>query len=491
MTAPTLDQWLRTHAAHQPGKTALRFEGQSWTYAALDDWVTRLAGGLSRSLKRGQRIACLGHNTPHQIALFFAAARLGLMVVPMNWRLSPGELGYVLDNADAALLVYGPDCAEVAHQIAAGTPAMAESDLPLADHTPPQGASTDPFLIVYTSGTTGRPKGAVLTQEAVFWNALNALHAQDLTPEDHILNVLPLFHVGGINIQVMPTFFTGGTVTLHRGFDPGRALSALEDEGITTTVCVPTMMRALMSLPDWDTARLPKMRLLTTGSTDVPVDILKAVNARGLPMVQVYGATETGPIATYQRGPEAAATLGSIGRAAAHAQVRLSRPDGSVCDVEEPGELWLKGPNLFDAYWKNPTATAEAFQDGWFKTGDVARQDANGLYWFVSRLKHVIISGGENIYPAEIERILASLPGLREAAVVGRPDERWGEVPVVVAVGESALRGDILSACAAQLARYKQPKDVIFVDALPRNALGKVVIEDVRALAYNQSEPAQ
>ncbi|MEM9341575.1 MAG: AMP-binding protein [Pseudomonadota bacterium] len=491
----TIDAWLENHATHQPEKTALRFEGASWTYRDLQDWVAALASHLSREygLARGDRIAFLGANSAAEVALFFAAARLGLMIVPLNWRLAPDELGYIVSNAGARLLVHSASFADLADDVARGTKARtANADLDFADlpkgEAVPQGALKDPFLIVYTSGTTGRPKGAVLTQEAVFWNALISLHAHDFTPDDHILNVLPLFHVGGINIQMMPCFYVGGTVTLHVRFDPSAIITALSEGGITTAVFVPTMMRALMGTDTWQTAKFPNLRMLNTGSTDVPVDILEAVNARGIPMVQVYGATETGPIATYQRAEEAGRTIGSIGRPGAHMEVKVMSPDGIECAPDVPGEIWVKGPNNFSYYWQNPQATAASLQDGWFKTGDVARRDVHGLLWFVSRLKHVIISGGENIYPAEIERLLMQLPGLREVAVVGRPDPRWGEVPVIVAAIEEDGPSEevILATCDTRIAKFKRPKDVALVQALPRNAMGKVLVDEVRKIAAAQ-----
>ena len=485
----TLDAWLDTHAAHQPNKVALNFEGQSWTYPQLRGWVTDLAAGLASvyGLKRGDRIAFLGQNSAIEVALFFAAAKLGLILVPLNWRLATDELSYIVGNAGARLLVYGAAFEDVAKTVASDASVSAtcsEDELPRGGPIPVTAALADPYLLVYTSGTTGRPKGAVLTQEAVLWNALTSQHAHDFTAEDHVLNVLPLFHVGGINIQMMPCFFVGGTVTMHARFDPGETIDALETGGVTTTLCVPTMMQALLAHPRWDSAAFPALRMLNTGSTDVPVSILEAVNARGVPMVQVYGATETGPIATYQRASEARDTVGSIGRPGAHIQVRIVAEDGSECPVNTPGEIWIKGPNTFSYYWQNAQATAAALEDGWFKTGDVARRDENGLLWFIGRLKHVIISGGENIYPAEIERILMQLPGLQEVAVVGRPDSRWGEVPVVVAAIESdgPTEDVIFAACRQSIAKFKQPKDVVLVDALPRNAMGKVVVDDLRAL---------
>lgn len=490
----TIDSWLAAHAAHQPDKIALRFAGDSWSYAALHDWVERLASSLYHALelRRGDRVAFYGHNSATEIALFFAAAKLGLMVAPLNWRLAIEELRHIVGDSDAKALIYGPEFAQEAEAVTDGLSVrLAASDSNLMQRgdvqkSPTPAASlSDPFLLVYTSGATGRPKGAVLTQEAVLWNALTSLHAHDFTAEDHVLNVLPLFHVGGINIQTTPCLFVGGTVTLHPGFDPEAAVAALANEGVTTTVFVPTMMREVMARSDWDMSTFKTMRMLNTGSTDVPVDILRAVNDAGVPMVQVYGATETGPIASYQKAAEAADTVGSIGRPAAHVQVKIARPDGETCETGEAGEIWVKGPNNFTEYWRDPATTAAALQDGWFKTGDMAWRDEAGLLWFVGRRKHVIISGGENIYPAEIERLLDKLPGLREAAVVGRPDARWGETPVVVAAVEPGgpTAADILAACEGRIARFKRPKDVVFVDALPRNALGKVVIEGVRQMA--------
>jgi len=492
MTSRTqsIDSWLATHAAHQPNKTALRYEGQAWSYTELNTWVRRLATGLASEygIARGDRIACLGHNSASQLALFFAAARLGAIVVPLNWRLAADELQYILDDVTPRLLVVGPACAPLAQDLRV-EPTCREEELPQSGETTGGGQLADPLLIVYTSGTTGRPKGAVHTQEAVFWNAVISQHAHDFTAHDHVLNILPLFHLGGINIQVMPALFVGATVTLHSGFDPRKTLAALGSDGITTTVCVPTVMRALMSLPEWPVTVFPAFRLMNTGSTDVPVDILRDVNARGIPMVQVYGATETGPIATYQRAEEAASSLGSIGRPAAHCEVQIRNDEGRICDLGRPGEIWVRGPNNFARYWQNTEATKAALVDGWFKTGDIGRVDADGLIWFVGRTKHVIISGGENIYPAEIERILSVIPGVREVVVVGRPDPKWGEVPVVVAsvVDGGPDHARLLAACDGPIARFKRPKDIVFVDELPKNALGKVVIEEARQMAVRSN----
>lgn len=491
----TIDSWLTTHANHRPYHPALHCDGDSFSYKQLLQRVDEVAGGLTSELglSRGDPIAFLGHNSAAEVILLFAAAKLGLIFIPLNWRLAPAELNYIINDCSAKYLFHGQECSDQAAQALAGlnTVAVSTSDKlqsyqQSAAQVTPAAELADPYFIVYTSGTTGRPKGAVHTQEAVLWNAIISTHAHDFTPNDHVLNVLPLFHIGGISIQMLPCFFIGGTVSLHTAFDPVKVLDSVVNDGVTTSVWVPTMLRALLALPQWATLNSPSLRLINTGSTDVPVELLERINATDVPIVQVYGTTETGPISTYQRAAEARATQGSIGRCGAHTQVRIVRDGDSDCGVGESGEIWVKGPNNFSHYWNNPEATAEALVDGWFRTGDVAFQDKNGLYWFSGRSKHVIISGGENIYPAELERIVNRLPGIVEAAVVGRSDEKWGEVPVVVAVvGDSGLTQEsILDVFTDQVARFKQPRDVVFVNELPKNAMGKVLVDATRKLLH-------
>ncbi|MEM7438216.1 MAG: AMP-binding protein [Pseudomonadota bacterium] len=487
----TIDSWLETHATHQPEKPALICDTEVWTYAEFATRVRHMAARLvhDHGLQRGDRIAYLGHNSPAEVALMFAAARAGLMLIPLNWRLASDELTYIAQNADVQAFFHGSEMAETATGVAAGlgltslemTDALMLAGAPAA----PSGDLTDPFLLVYTSGTTGRPKGAVLTQEAVFWNALISGHAHDFSSKDRVLNMLPLFHVGGINIQMMPCFYAGGTVVLMRSFNPSEGIDLLETAEVSVALVVPTVMRALFADPGWASAKLPDVRLLAIGSTDVPVDILASIHARDIPMIQIYGATETGPVTTYQKAPEAHATQGSIGRPGQHVSIRIVDPQGQDCPTDEAGEIWVKAPNIFSHYWRNADATQAALVDGWFRTGDVARRDQSGLLWFVGRLKHVIISGGENIYPAEIERILAPLDGVAEVAVVGRKNERWGQIPVILAnvSPDGPTAEDLIAACDGKIARFKMPKDVVFVPALPRNALGKVLFEDACRMA--------
>jgi fatty-acyl-CoA synthase len=338
-----------------------------------------------------------------------------------------------------------------------------------------------PLLLCYTSGTTGLPKGAVLSARTLICNAWNAQHMHALTAADRVLTVLPLFHVGGLNIQTLPALRAGAEVILLPRFEPLATLAAIESRRPSLTVQVPATLQALQALPQWAHSDLSSLRAVTTGSTDVPRDLLESWHARGVPVIQVYGATETGPVAIYQRLAEAWSTLGAIGRCGQHTEIRLIRADGRDCTVDEPGEILVRGDHVISHYWRH--ANPQAFSAGWFHTGDVAQIDSHGVYWFKDRIKNVIISGGENIYPAELERILREVPTLREAAVVGRPDPHWGAVPVAVVVPRVTPfdPATIRQALAGRVARYKWPKDIVVVEALPRTALGKVDVAALRA----------
>ena len=337
-------------------------------------------------------------------------------------------------------------------------------------------------MIVYTSGSTGQPKGVVLAQDAVIANAAMSVEAHGLTPEDTVLNVLPIFHVGGLNILPTPAFSIGASVMLHPSFDPA---AMVRDLGrVQAAITVPTVLNALLALPEWAAADLCALRCLSIGSTDVPMGLIRQVHARGIPLVQIYGATETAPFAIYQTHADAMATEGSIGREGTACAIRLVTAEGQDAGIGQPGEIWVRGTNILRRYWNDPVLTAQAITDGWFHTGDVATCDAQGQYHFADRIKHIIISGGENIYPAEIERLLRVHPAIAEVAVVGVPDAKWGETPVVVAVRCADVgEAELLAMLDGSLARYKHPRRVIFVDALPRNAMGKVRADAVRAMA--------
>ena len=479
------------NAAFKPEKVALRFEGATISYAALSWRIERAAAALAQvhGVAAGDRVAVLAYNHPDTLVLLYACARLGAMLVPLNWRLAGPELAWVIEDAEPALLAADDAFADAAAGLAGDAPRLPV--LGLGDGAgslgeliaaageggqASEGRLSDPLLVVYTSGTTGRPKGAVLTGEALVWNGAMSGHMHGLTSDDHVLTTLPFFHVGGLNIQTTPALHHGATVTIHPRFAPADTLVAIAAERPTLTVLVPATMAAVLAEPGFASADLSSLRAVTTGSTYVPQPLVDGFEARGVPVLQVYGATETCPISIYTR-LGGARPPGSAGWPGLFCEARILDEAGRGVPDGVSGEIWLRGPQILSGYWRNEAATRESLVDGWFRTGDVAARDPSGAFHVHDRMKNVVISGGENVYPAEIERVLLEHPAVAECAVIGRPDPRWGEVPVayVVPRAGAACTADALSAhVLAQLARFKAPKDYVFAEDLPKSALGKV-----------------
>ncbi len=498
--------WIDRHASFQPDKPAIRFSGETLTYSGLAARIEKMAAVLAGEFgaRPGDRIAWLGYNHPDLLVLLFAAARLGLIVVPLNWRLAAPEHAFILQNAGVKAVIAqkqflealaGEILPEGCRRVVIDGPhesADTLGDLVAAAGKAPEraGRIEDPLLLVYTSGTTGRPKGAVLTQNAIAWNAVNAIHMHDMTAHDRVLTVLPMFHVGGLNIQTTPALHLGATVSLHERFEPGAFLRAVKAERPTLTVLVPATIAAVTGHADWEKTDIGSLRAIATGSMIVPDEMIEAIHARGVPVIQVYGSSETAPIAIYQRIEKAQSTVGSMGRVGLHTAVRIVDSDDNDLGPGVPGEILVRGPHVASGYWDDADETAKAFTDGWFRTGDVAEYDANGDYWFRDRIKNVIISGGENIYPAEAERLLREVDGVAECCIVGRPDPRWGAVPVAVVVANrgSVTREEIARHFEGRLARFKHPRDVVFVAELPKNAMGKVRIDEVSRIVAKATE---
>ncbi len=476
-----LSHWIERHARFAPGAVAIRFEGREITYAQLAQRVASAASVLAaRGVRQGDAVAYLGLNHPAALVLVFACARLGAMFVPLNWRLAPPELARVVADCPPRVLLVEP---AFSNTLPGGTDIRALEE---PAGMPPPAAGTDdmPLLLCYTSGSTGAPKGVVLPQRALFWNAVNSTHMHDLTSADRILTTLPLFHVGGLNILTTPALHAGASVTLHARFDPQAALEAIERERITLTVLVPAQLTAMMELSAWKRADLSSLRMITTGSTIVSGSFIRKVSARGVPVIQVYGSTETCPVAAYVRAADALRKAGSAGSAALHCELKVAGEDGAELPAGRDGQILVRGPNVASGYWRAPQETARAFEDGWYHSGDVGHLDAEGHLYVVSRLKDLIISGGENIYPAEVESVLLECPEVEEACVVGRPDARWGEVvaaAVVLKAGCRMSEAEAIALFQGRIARYKHPREVRFLERLPRSALGKIQREAVRA----------
>jgi len=479
------------NAAFAPDKTAIAFEGERLSYAAFAARIEGTATALKQELGvgRGDRIAILSLNRPDYLVLLYACARLGAMLVPLNWRLAIAEQLFILTDAGAKVLVLEQAFEGILPELPTGTSVVGldfgppggtllESLLARSDgNRNPHTDLSCPLLIVYTSGTTGRPKGAVLRQEALFWNGVMSQHMHNMTSDDHVLTVLPFFHVGGLNIQTTAALQLGATVTIHARFTPDTALAAIERERPTLTVMVPAIIQAVSEHPAWTTTDLSSLKAVATGSTIVPPHLIERFVARGVPVLQVYGSTETCPIAVYTRLGGDLSRAGSTGLAGLCCEAKVIDQAGNNAPVGTPGEIAVRGPNVFFEYWGNANATRDALHDGWYRTGDIGACDADGYFWVRDRKKNMIISGGENVYPAEVERVLLEHPDVSECAVIGRPDLRWDEVPVAYIIPRSGCRpeaDDLRAHLQAQLARFKVPRDIVFVTDLPRTALGKV-----------------
>ena len=506
-----LADWIAANARRTPDKVALRFEGEALSYAALAQRVDQIAAALAASgLTRGDCVAWLGLNSPAMLATLFACARLRTLFMPLNWRLAPSEHRAMLQDCPPTLLCV--DACFAAASAAQGIAPVGTRRIALggADGTvasgwigwdafidagrasAPRGEAIGahaPLLLCWTSGSTGRPKGVLLTQDALTANADASVDMHAMTADDRVLTTLPLFHVGGLNIQTTPALRAGCTVTLDARFDADATFDAIARDRITLTVLVPAQLETMTAHPRWATADLSSLRMISTGSTLVPERLIRAVHARGVPLVLVWGATETAPIAACLQAGDAMRKAGSTGRAAAGCELRIVDAAGRDVAPGASGEILVRGRNVMSGYWHDETASANALADGWFHSSDSGHFDAEGFLTIDGRLKDMIITGGENVSPAEVEAVLFECPDIAEAAVVGRPDVRWGEAVVAVvapAPGATLTRERVLALFGDRLARFKHPKDVLVVDALPRTALGKVRKDDVRRLVANR-----
>lgn len=462
---------------------------QTFEYDFAKFWrrVARVTAHLQSTwgVQPGDRVAWLGFNHELQLVTLVACARLGAVFLPLNFRLAVPELQQVMLDAQPRLLVHDSHHADTARALQAEGLKHTHHDALIASAAPrglplPDVHSGMPLLLVYTSGTTGVPKGAVHTQAALLANARASAWAHDFVPGDKVLSTLPMFHVGGLCIQTLPALLAGVEVVLHPRFDPTAWLHEMTTSRPTLSLLVPATMRALFEHPRWAVTSLACLRGIMTGSSTVPVAYLETLHARGVPVGQVYGTTETGPVSIVLRLPEAMARVGASGWPQPEAQVKLIDGQGHEVGPGETGEVCLRAPNLMHGYWRADGQAGVGLQDGWFHSGDLGQRAEDGCITIVGRSKDMIISGGENIYPAEIENQLVTLPGVAESAVVGVADLRWGEVPVAVlvrsadAAGQSLTSEVVMQHLQSRIARFKLPRRVVFMSNLPKSALGKV-----------------
>jgi fatty-acyl-CoA synthase len=469
-SALTLGRWIRDRGRNTPGRVAIDYDGRLVTYAELDRASDALAAGLrQRGLRRGDRVATLTGNSPEHVVVFFACAKAGLILAPLSWRLTAHELAFQLEDAEPAIFLVEPEYEELA-----ASTEHAFEDLQQAVASPVGAVASeaeggDPLLLVYTSGTTGKPKGALLTHANCFWTNLGFDLATGVTGEDVILQVLPQFHCGGWNVEPLLAWWKGAKVVLERTFDAGRCLRLIEEKRVTTMMGVPAVYLFMAQDRAFAERDLSSLRLAVVGGAPMPESLLATWQERGVAIVQGYGLTEAAPNVLCLPPEDAVRKTGWAGKPYPFVDV----------DLSPEGELLVRGPNVFAGYWRNEQATRDAFAaEGWLRTGDIAERDAEGNYRIAGRLKDMYISGGENVYPAEVEGVLHAHPAVADAAVVGIPDERWGEAGVAFVVleeGAAATEDELIAHCRARLAKFKVPSGVRFVDALPRSGMNKVV----------------
>lgn len=501
---------LGERARLTPDKTALVFvpTGQCFTYEQLNQRAIKCARLLTEvcGLRKGERFGILSHNRVEFIDVFFAAAKTGLILVPLNTRYTAHEIEYIVGDSGMKVLLYEEEFADVVWSLRStgitGWVALDEARggdlsyaqacaaLPPSNWRPARCDPEDLLCLLYTSGTTGKPKGVMTPQRMVAWNAYNTVVSWQLRDTDVSPIFTPLYHAGGLGAFLTPLFAIGGRIVIHHGFEAAEIWSTIEKEKCTLVLGVPTIWKMLMDVPEFSRADLSHVRWFCSGGAPLSLHVIEAYQRRGVVFKQGYGLTEVGVNCFAMTVEESVRKAGSIGKPLMFTEAALVNADGAEVPPGEVGELLLRGPHVSKGYWNNPQATAAALDsDGWFHTGDLARRDKEGFFFIAGRVKDMFISGGVNVYPAEIEGELLLHPAVHDAAVIGVAHETWGEVGVAFVVlrpGERASEAQLIEFLQSRLAKYKLPKEIIFAESLPRTPYGKVVKPDLAA-AYAQS----
>jgi O-succinylbenzoate-CoA ligase len=504
---------LTIRAFLNPEKQALYdvLAEKRFTFTELNHRANRVCSALqSMGIQSGDRVALLVHNSHEFVESFFGPAKAGIVLMPLNLRLTAEELAFIIDDGGARVVIFNSDFAPTVEKLRkmAEINSLVEQWICIGDERPEFALSYESLLgdassaepvekadeddnlfIMYTSGTTGKPKGVVHTHKTVFWALLTLANTAEIHLSDKYMVLLPLFHVGALTPMIC-SVYKGNTLVILRNFDPQKAWSLIESEQITTTLAVPAMLGFMLQVPDFQRFDWSSLRAITSGAAPLPVTIINAYLELGIEVHQVYGMTETcGPACLI--GPDDARhKIGSTGKSFFHTQVRIADPEGRELPRGEPGEILVRGPHNMKEYWNRPDATAETVVDGWLHTGDVAVMDKEGFVSIQDRIKDMIISGGENVYPAEVENVLLAHPSISDAAVIGQESAKWGESPlaIVVSTDPELTASQVIEHCNNKLARFKLPKDVKFVEQIPRNPSGKIL---KRVLREQYPEPAK
>ena len=494
---PLYVDWISTQTSLQPEATAFidLYGNRQFNWQQLDDRVTRLANGLSNlGVSAGDRVAYIGLNSTDVIDMLYACIRLRAIYVPLNFRLTAQELSYIVGDASPTVLFFDTDFTAVVEAVAAqvtighiiatqgnGQASAYESLLAGATNSPLPHRLINgdtQAMIMYSSGTTGHPKGVIYTHRMLMASALNIQQSSLLIPESTLLNAMPLFHIGGLQFVLM-SVFAGISTVMMRAFDPGAVLALINDAevGLTNLGGVPAMWAAMSAHPSCKTTDFSRIRTAATGAESVPRPMLEEWMTRGITLQEVYGMTETAGVVCMTQIRDLPEYLGWTGKALPYCKIKVMASDTEEAKTGEVGEVWMQGAMVTPGYWQRPEATQEAFCDGWLRSGDIGRMDADGRLSIEDRSKDMYISGGENVYPAEVESVLLRHPAIAEVAIIGVADDRWGEVGCAVAAihpGQNVTHAELIALCEDNLAKYKWPKSLVLIDALPRNSTGKV-----------------
>ncbi len=484
--------WLTKWIEYSPNKIALKeYEsGRTLTYKELNNVSNRFADLLmnENGLKKGDRIMVFAENCIEYFIFFFAAQKAGLILVPVNYRLTSHEVDFLVNDSTPAVVITEEkyavkfkECESTKNvKLILGLEELGKILFETKDINHKYKADEtvcedDPIFILYTSGTTGVPKGALYTHKMLVWNSINTTMRLDITSDERSVTCMPQFHTGGWNVIPTPFLHRGAYVCVTKKFDPDIIMQLLQDEKATMFVAVPTMLQLMADSALFETVDLSAMKYFVIGGEPMPLPLIEKWHSKGIPIRQGFGLTEAGPSVTSLHQDDAIRKMGSIGKMNFYIEEKIVDDDGNEVEPGCVGELLLKGPSVTPGYWNNKEATKTALNDGWFSTGDLVRKDAEGYIYVVDRKKNMYISGGENVYPAEVEKLLYTHPAIKEVAVIGVPDEKWGESGKAFIVSSGNIDADdIKKYCDGKVAKYKIPKHVQFLDALPKNDTGKI-----------------
>lgn len=482
--------WLKQWSLYSPHKIAVEDgdTGASLSYSQFYQQATAMAGTLSSDygVKEGDRVALLSLNELDTFVLFFALQRLGATLVPLNYRLARPEIEHILTDAEPRLILFQKDFANLIEERRERKATWQEiwqgiksrSSEPFWDF---HSRSETSALLLYTSGTTGFPKGALLSHAMIFWNSINTTFRLNVTQDDSAVIFLPLFHTGGWNVFSTPFFHRGAKIILMKKFDADQVLNLTSKRQCTLLFGVPTTMEMMARSPQFKDINLKNVRYAIVGGEPMSLEAIQVWNEKGVPVRQGYGLTEFGPNVFSLNEEDSVRKMGSIGFPNFYIEVKIIDDKGQELGAEEIGELCLRGPMMMSGYWRNPKATSETIQDGWLRTGDLVRKDLDGYFYVVGRKKEMFISGGENVYPAEIEKVIRQIPSVKEVAVIGVKDPKWGEVGRAFVVSDPEIsEQSVLDHCLLNLAKFKVPKYVSLMKELPKGDSGKILKKALR-----------